>query len=88
MKTIATVNQLNDQLRPGLRDLARMCLLSACLLLGWMGINQAAKMFPGENRPDVSVTANPVPYDLDHSAEYRAAVLSYTAQNGMRDFPF
>lgn len=88
MKTIATVNQLNDERRPGRRDLAKMCLLSACLLLGWMAANQAAKIYPGENLPAANAVANPAPYDLAHSAEYRAAALSYTAQNGMRDFPF
>lgn len=88
MKTMATINQLKNEHNLSRWDWAKMFLLSAWLLLGWLAVNQAVKVNPAENVPPVSVAAIPAPYDFAHNANYRVAVLSYTSQNGMRDFPF
>jgi TRAP-type C4-dicarboxylate transport system permease small subunit len=88
MKTIATLNQLNRQPHLAARHLLQMCLLSACLLLAWTGVNHSAKIYPVQNQTTVNVVGEKTSYDLAHDANYRATVLLYTAQNRMHDFPF
>lgn len=88
MKTIANLNQRNQEHHLTARYLRELYLLSACLLLAWTGGKQAVNFHAAQNQAAVGVVGENAPYDLAHDANYRAMVLLYTAQNGMRDFPF
>jgi uncharacterized membrane protein len=88
MKTITNLNQLNHEHHLTARYLREMCLLSACLLLAWTGVKQAANFHSVQNHAAMSIVGKNAAYDLAHDANYRAMVLLYTTHNGMRDFPF
>jgi len=88
MKTIANLNQLNQEHHLAARYLRGLCLVSACLLLAWTGVNQAVNFHSMQNQAAASVVGENAPYDLAQDANYRAMVRLYTAQNGRRNFPF
>ena len=88
MKTIANLNQLNQEHHLAARYLRGLCLLPACLLLAWTGGKQGVYFHSAQNQAAVSVVENSAPYDFAHDANYRAMVQLYTSQNRTHDLPF
>ena len=88
MKTIANINQRNQEHHLTARYLREICLLSACLLLAWAGVNLAVNFHSMQNQAAVSVVEENAPYDFAHDANYWAMVQLYTSQSRTHNFPF